>query len=134
MILSSDGKCINQVDSRILKCRKSYFSLNNAGMPYPGLPADLKLQLWHTICRPVLTFGLETVYLNRTMFGKLESLEGTIVKAFLGLSRYSHHSKLLTALGSLPIKESIKSMSESLMKNIFLVEIPSTESVLIFYV
>ena len=45
MILSSDGKCINQVDSRILKCRKSYFSLNNVGMPYPGLPIDLKLHL-----------------------------------------------------------------------------------------
>ena len=53
MILSSDGKCINQVDSRILKCRESYFSLNNVGMPYPGLPVDLKLKLWHTICRPI---------------------------------------------------------------------------------
>ena len=99
MILSSDGKCINQVDSRILNWRKSYFSLNNVGMPYPGLPVDLRLHLWHTICRPILTFRLETVYLNRAMYGKLESLQGTIVKAFLGLSRYSHHSKLLTALG-----------------------------------
>ena len=124
MILSSDGKCINQVDSRIFKCRKSYFSLNNVGMPYPGLPVDLKLHLWHTICRPILTFGLETVYLNRAMYSKLESLQGTIVKAFLGLSRYSHHSKLLTALDILPIEESIKSMSVSLMKRIFLVNSP----------
>ena len=124
MILSSDGKCINQVDSRIFKCRKSYFSLNNVGMPYPGLPVDLKLHLWHTICRPILTFGLETVYLNRAMYSKLESLQGTIVKAFLGLSRYSHHSKLLTALDILPIEESIKSMSVSLVKRIFLVNSP----------
>ena len=124
MILSSDGKCINQVDSRIFKCRKSYFGLNNIGMPYPGLPVDLKLHLWHTICHPILTFGLETVYLNRTMYGKLEALQGTIVKAFLGLSRYSHHSKLLTALDILPIEESIKSMSVSLMKRIFLVNSP----------
>ena len=114
MILSSEGKCIKQVDSRILKCRKSYFSLNNVGMPYPGLPVDLK----H--CRPILTVGLETVYLNRAMYGKLESLQGTIVKAFLGLNRYSHHAKLLTALDILPIEESIKSMSISLMKRIFL--------------
>ena len=48
-----------------------------------------------------------SVYLNRAMYGKLESLQGTIVKAFLGLSRYSHHSKLLTALDILPIEESI---------------------------
>ena len=68
MILSSDAKCINQVDSRILKCRKSYFSLNNAGMTYPDLPVDLKLHLWHTMCRPILTFELETVYLNRAMY------------------------------------------------------------------
>ena len=118
MILSSDGKCINQVDSRIFKC------LNNVGMPYPGLPVDLKLHLWHTICRPILTFGLKTVYLNRAMYSKLESLQGTIVKAFLGLSRYSHHFKLLTALDILPIEESIKSMSVSLMKRIFLVNSP----------
>ena len=72
----------------------------------------------------ILTFGLETVYSNRAMYGKLESLQGTIVKAFLGLSRYSHHSKLLTALDILPIEESIKSMSVSLIKRIFLVNSP----------
>ena len=93
-------------------------------MPYSGLPVDLKLHLWHAICRPTLTFGFETVYSNRTMYGKFESLQGTIVKAFLGLSRYSHHSKLLTALGILPIDESNKSMSVSLMKRIFLVNYP----------
>ena len=124
MILSSDGKCINQVDSRILKCRKSSFSLNNVGMPYPGLPVDLKLHLWHAICRPILTLELETVYLNRVKYGKLESLQGTIVKAFLCLSSHSHHSKWLTALGILSIEESIKSMSVSLMKRIFLVNSP----------
>ena len=93
-------------------------------MPYPDLSVDLKLHLWHTMCRPVLTFRLETAYLNRTMYGKLESLQGTIVKGFLGLIRYSHHSKLLTALGVLPIEESIESMSVSLMKRTFLVTSP----------
>ena len=93
-------------------------------MPYPGLPVDPKLHLWHTICHPILTFVLKTVYLNRAMYGKLESLQATIVKAFLGLSRYSHHSKLLTALDILPIEESIKSMYVSLMKRIFLVNSP----------
>ena len=88
------------------------------------IPVDLKLHLWHTICRPILIFGLETVHLNRPMYGKLESLQGTIVKALLGLSRYSHHSKLLTALDILPIEESTKSMSVSLMKRIFLVNSP----------
>ena len=93
-------------------------------MPYPGLTVDLKLHLWHIICRPILTFGLETAYLNRAMYGKLESLQGSIVKAFLGLSRYSHHSKLMTALDILPIEESIKSMSVRLMQRILLVNYP----------
>ena len=52
------------------------------------------------------------------------TLHYTIVKAFLGLSRYSHHSMLLTGLGILPIEESNKSMSVSLMKRIFLVSSP----------
>ena len=108
-MLSSDGKYINQVDSRILRCRKSYFSFNNVGMPYPGLPVDLKLHFWHTICRPILIFGLETVYLNRAVYIKLE------------LS-----SKLMTVLGILPIEENIKSrpMFVSLMKRLFLVNYP----------
>ena len=112
MILSSD---------RILKCHKSYFSLNIVVMPYPGLPVDLTFHLWHTMGRPILTFGLETVYLNRAMYSNLESLQDTIVKSFIGLSRYS---KLLTALGNLPIEESIKFKSVSLMKRIFLVNSP----------
>ena len=125
-MLSSDEKYINQVDSRIVRCRKSYFSFNNVGMPYPGLPVDLKPHFWHTIWRPILIVGLETVYLNRAMYIKLESLQGTIVKAFLGLSRYSHHSKLMTALGILPIEETFKSrpMFVSLMKRLFLVNYP----------
>ena len=49
------------------------------------------------------------------MYSKPESLQGTIGKSFLGLSRYSHHSNLLMALGILPIEESLKSMSVSLM-------------------
>ena len=53
---------------------KSYFSFYNVGMPYLGLSVDLKPHLWHAICRPILTFGLNTVYLNRAMYGKLESL------------------------------------------------------------
>ena len=87
MILSSHGKCINQADSRVLKYRKSYFSLNIVGMPYPGLPVDLKLHLWHAICMSsYFNLRLETVYLNGAVYGKLQ---GTLVKTFLGLSRYS---------------------------------------------
>ena len=102
-MLSSDGKYINQVDSGILRCRKSYFSLNNVGMPYPGLPVDLKQCILSS---------------NRCRV--------QFVKAFLGLSKYSHHSKLMTALGILPIEESIKSrpMFVSLMKRLFLVNYP----------
>ena len=73
---------------------------------------------------PYLTFGLETVHLNKAMYSKLESLQGTIVKSCLGLSRCSHHSKLLTTLGILPIEESLNSMSVNLMKRIFLVNSP----------
>ena len=92
------------------------------GATVPGLQKMIDKCLVYS--NTILTFVLETVYLNRAMYGKLQSLQGTIVKAFLGLNRYSHHSKLLTALGILPIEESIKSMSVSLMKRIFLVNSP----------
>ena len=59
------------------------------------------------------------------MYSKLESLQVTIVKSFLGRSRHSHQTKLLTALGVLPIfVESIKYMSVNLVKRIFLLNSP----------
>ena len=51
------------------------------------------------LCSPVLTYGLECVYLNKTAINKLESLQGRCIKEAIGVSKRSHHSDLLTAMG-----------------------------------
>ena len=115
-VFSNDGKSVKHVDSRILKCRQSYYGLSCIGMPYPGLPVDLKCHIWQTICRPILTFGLETMFLSKTMLSRLNSLQGSIIKNFLALSKQSRHSKLLQALNISSIETTVKRQSLSLLK------------------
>ena len=91
-VFSKDGKRAKHVDSRILKCHQSYYVLSCIGMPYPGLPVDLKCHIWQTTCRPILTFCLETMFLSKTMLSRLNSLQGSIIKNLLALTKHSRHS------------------------------------------
>ena len=52
------------VDNRISNCRRSFYGLSSSGMCYPGLSSEAKSYIWKTVCSPVLTYGLECVYLK----------------------------------------------------------------------
>ena len=64
------------MDNPISNCRRSFYGLSSSGMCYPGLSSEAKSYMWKTVCSPVLTYGLECVYLNKTGINKLESLQG----------------------------------------------------------
>ena len=87
------------VDNRISNCRRSFYGLSSSEMCYPGLSSEAKSYIWKTVRSPVLTYGLECVYLNKTGINKLESLQGRCIKEAIGVSKRSHHSDLLTAMG-----------------------------------
>ena len=46
VVMSKDGTVDINVQERINKCRQAYYSLDNTGMPYPGLPIDIKMYLF----------------------------------------------------------------------------------------
>ena len=58
------------------------------------------------------------------MFTTLESLQGCSIKKALGLSKMSHHSKILQALFISKIKPTVQQMAASLWHSIFNVESP----------
>ena len=124
VIFSADGQTRAYAEHRMKKCRGSYFSLDSSGMAYPGLPVDIKAHMWNSICRPTLTYGLETVTLSETLTRELESLQGFLIKRSLGLSKYSHHTKLLQAMNIPSVGDTIKLMTVSLWKRTFKVDSP----------
>ena len=54
-VFNSGGTCTEHVDSRIKKCRQSFYGLSPAGMIYPGATTDVQSYLFKRICQPTLT-------------------------------------------------------------------------------
>ena len=78
------------IDNRVRKYRQSYCSLPNSGLSYPGATTDVKRYMWNSICVPVLTYGMESITINKKDMQQLETLQGNLVKQCLGLSKICH--------------------------------------------
>ena len=79
------------------------------------------------MCSPVLTYGLECVYLNKTGINKLESLQGRCIKEAIGVSKRSHHSDLLTAMGINTVNNIANTKLANLWRRIFKVDSPAAD-------
>ena len=64
------------------------------------------------------------MFLSDKLIKKLESFQGSLMERSLGLSTFSHHSKLLEALNIPKVSDSINNMTISLRKIIFNVDYP----------
>ena len=93
-------------------------------MTYPGLPTDIKSHLWRTACCPALLYGMEAVSLSKIQLKNIESTQGYSIKQSLGLSKYSHHSKILTAVNVSWCVETINNCRINLWRRIFKVDSP----------
>ena len=131
-IFNSNLTCVDHVNSRILSCRRSAFGLASSGLCYPGLSNETKSFLWRSMCQPALTFALECCNLNVESVTKLESAQGTLVKGFCGISKRSHHSRLLKALDISKVKPLYERNCLNLYKNIFKIDSPVRSLNIIF--
>ena len=110
--------------SRMQKCRRAYYSLQDVGMKYPGCSSDVKAYLWNSICQPVLLYGSDSYNMSAKVLKDLESTQSTLVKNCLGLSKRSKSSHLLQALCIKSVKDKVKHSAASLLKRIFSVDSP----------
>ena len=124
VLFSSDGYSNPHVNNRIMKCRRSFYSLSGCGMSFPESNVDIKNYIWDSVCVSTLKYCLETMYLSNTQIKKLESLQGTLLKSSPGLSVHSHHSKLIRALNVAPVDEIIKKTVCGLCNRIFMIDSP----------
>ena len=112
VVMSNDGTANINVQKK--KCRQAYYNLDNTGMPYPGLPINIQIYLYKYVCLPTLLFWMEIMFLSDKLIKKLESFQGSLMKRSLGLSKFSHHWKLLEALKIPKVSDSINNMTISL--------------------
>ena len=67
------------------------------------------------------------IYLNKTGINKLESLQGRCIKEAIGVSKRSHHSDLLTAMGINTVNNIVINNLATFWRRIFKVDSPAAD-------
>ena len=124
-IFNNKGTCCNHVDGRIKRCRQSFYNLLPAGILYPGASPVVQAYLYKHVCQPSLTYGLDCMNVSDRDICKLDSTQGKLIKQSLGLSKRSHNSQVLQALGIKPISDIVSKNTKSLYYRICNTDSPS---------
>ena len=121
------------VSTRIQKAKRSMFSISNIGMSYPGLNTKSKVHLYKTICLPTLIYGMDCLSLSVNNVAKIQSAQGNIMKYVCGLSKRSHHSSFLQALGVVDANTLINDYNKSVFTRIFQNDSP-TRNLCVYFI
>ena len=121
---NANGDASTHVGVRSDKCRRSFYSLRDVGMAYPGCASEVKTYLWNTMCQPVLLYGLESIHVSDKYSRQLETCQANLVKQCMGFSSRSRSTSLLHAINIRKVNECIKYGSASLLHRIFCIDSP----------
>ena len=91
-------------------------------MLFPGATPNVQAYLYKCICQQTLTYGLECMSSTAIQMRQLESVQGSLIKQSLGLSKLSHNTALLKALNIEKIDDIVNRNVLSLYNRIFKVE------------
>jgi len=126
-IFTSDGDFGAHVEKRMRSCRKAFFGLDGARLLSPSLKPALKAHLWSSCPRAALMYGCEALPLKATDLGRMNSLQGSLVKQALRIGKRSHHSALLTALGIPSVQHSSETQCLRLLHSIMRQDSPARD-------
>ena len=110
---SSSAHVVNRISS----CRRAFYSLQGAGLCSRSRP-DTSAYLWTTALRPILTYGLGAVSINKKDIASLEKAQAGMIKGAIGLSKFSTNSPLLDAIKIHKITDSIDHQQISLLRSV----------------
>ena len=68
------------ITSRLSACRKSFYSLQGAGLCHKGLAAKTATHVWSATCKSILLYGCEAMFLKPCHRNELEKLQAKLVK------------------------------------------------------
>ena len=91
---STNGKTNDHLDNRITATHRAMFRLCSSGMSHPGLSTEAQVHLWHFIGVFYLMYGTDVIHMTECSIQKLESMQGSTIRKYLGIGNRSHNSKL----------------------------------------
>ena len=118
-VLHSD-KGARHCDKRMKSAQKAFFGLQSAGLHFRGVEPAVAAKLYSVGVRSIMSYGCETMTMKKSAIQKMETMQGKLVKSFLGLRKHSRNTPLLTALKIPSICETIVHQSASLLRSCLL--------------
>ena len=112
-----NDKGMAHVMKRIEAAQKSFYGLQGAGLCFRGVAPEVASHLYSVGVRSVLTYGSEALHISSSSLKKMKSVQGKLVKAFLGLRKTSHTTPLLQALKIPAIETSLGLASLNLLRS-----------------
>lgn len=112
----TDGGTLH-TEKRASAAQKAFYGLQGSGLHVNGVAPAVATKIFNVGVRSVLTYGCHSIHLTRRSMHRLESAQGKLVKAFLGLRKFSRTSPLLEALGINTIQETVGSSCMKLLRS-----------------
>ena len=88
----------DHIDSRITAARRACYGLQGAGLCVRGANPLTIAHMYKTAIQPILTYGCSTIKLKPNNIDELEKVQASLIKAALGLSKYSRNTPIPRAL------------------------------------
>lgn len=115
-----NNKVSTHTEKRVVSAQKAFYGLQSAGLHFRGVEPRVSAKLYCVGVRTVLMYGAEAVALSQADIKKLQKTQGMLVKAFLGLHRFSKNTPLLSALRIPSIIDSLAASSIGLLRSCLL--------------
>jgi hypothetical protein len=117
--LASDGGTTH-TESRIKATQKAFYSLQHAGLHFKGCKPEVASHIFSMGVQTVLLYGCEAVYINKSNLKHLQSTQGNLTKAMLGLRRSSRTTPLLKALNIKDVSSVVHIQGANLLRSCLL--------------
>ena len=118
VVLANDTK--SHSEARMKATRRAFYSLQSAGLCKGGTNASTISRIFNTAIRPVLYYGQQCIYQNKTTTCEVEKLQCKLLKTALGLKSYCRNSPLLHAMQMPHINQSVEQQELYLYRSMFL--------------
>ena len=101
--LSYHDKAKCHILSRNVASQKAFYSLQGAGLKFQGISPDLLTSVYRTAVTSILSYGCSSVYMSKSDFKFLDTIQSRHNMCMLGLKFSSRSTPLLCSLAVLPI-------------------------------
>ena len=96
--IGNDSYVREFIDSKFNKCTRTFYSQSCFGCHVDGLAPRVTAFMYRTFCQPILAYCLEGAFVGERLLKVLNSRQATLVKTFMGVSKFAKTTPLLHAL------------------------------------